>query len=273
MIGPRLSSTRLLALFAGLLLTAGCGKDEPAPTPPAPPTEAVKPTVPASEKKPINLATAKPDFTPDPKAWYTEWTADDRAAREKYEQKVLEISGEVSEVTAKLDSNQNIVQGMVVLKAGKEGQIRCFTTDTHPWDRISPGSKVKVRGIVPQYAEFPALDSAIIVEAGPNPAMTITAEQLAKELDEDADQTNKRYKDKFLIVEGEVLQKRVDPLGITWVYLKGVEEVPVACKFPHLMRTAAEPLKAGQKIKVIGLYRGWVATDKALELTQAMLFK
>lgn len=269
----RLSWPGFLMLVVGLLFLAGCGGSQP---PTVPSSEEVKPTVPEkpTEKKPIDLATAKPDFTPDPKDWYTEWTADDSAAREKYERKVMELSGEVSEVTAKLDDDRNVVQGVILLKAGaKDHVIRCLINDHYPWERVSPGSKVKVRGVVPLYLEFPTLDPTIILETGPNPAIVISAEQLTKELEDNAKETHQRYMGKFLIVDGEIVQKKINELGLTSVYLKGAEDIPVACRFPHVMRSAAEPLKPGQKIKVIGSYAGWLAAERAVELKQSLLFK
>jgi hypothetical protein len=263
-----------MMLLAGMISIAGCGgKEEPVPSTPAPVQE-TKPAVPATERKPVDLATAKPDFTLDPKAWYTEWTANDRAARDKYEGKVVELSGEVSEVTARLEGDR-IARGVVIIKAvGKDHTIRCLTTDLHPWERVSAGSKVKMRGVVPPFAEFPMLGPSIIVEASPNPAIVISALQLTKEYDDEPKKTVERYKDKYLIVEGEILQKKTDALGITMAFLKGAEDAPpVVCKFPHAMRTEAAALKGGQKIKVVGLFAGWAAADQALELTQSFLFK
>jgi hypothetical protein len=269
----RLSWPGFLMLVTGLAFLAGCGHQPPASVSSS---GEVKPTVSEKPKetKPIDLAKAKPDFTPDPKAWFTEWVADDRAAREKYEGKVMELSGDVSEVTAKLDDERQVVQGVIILKAGaKDHVIRCLTTDRQPWERVSPGSKVKLRGVVPLYAEFPTLEPCNILEAGPNPAIPISAVQLTQELEDDTKETSKRYMGKFLIVDGEVVKKQTDGLGLTTAYLKGAEDIPVACKFPHVMRSAAESLKPGQKIKVVGSYAGWVPAERTVELTQTLLLK
>lgn len=118
-VGHRLAPVMIAALGAFGLL-AGCGdREPPAPTPlpPTVPTE-TKPLVivPPTPKANLDLAKARPDVTPDPKVWYAEWRANTRAASEKYDGKVVEMSGEVQSVTALLDDHGDVVKGVIYLK-------------------------------------------------------------------------------------------------------------------------------------------------------------
>jgi hypothetical protein len=63
---------------------------------------------------------------------------------------------------------------------------------------MSPGSKVKIKG----NPEGNWLVDCSIVETGPNPAIVISAHQLAKEFLENPDKAKGTYRDKWLIVEG-----------------------------------------------------------------------
>src|SRR5262249_51728665 len=150
------------------------------PAPPPPPE--TKPAAPPIDPSKINLAKAKADLVPDAKTWFEEWRANSSAAREKDEAKIVELSGGGQGFSALLDNHGDVSKGVVYLKAGSNDHIiRCATTDRQPWATVSPGSGVKVRGIVPQYADTANLDPCIILEASANPAITISAIQLTKE--------------------------------------------------------------------------------------------
>ena len=60
-----------------------------------------------------------------------------------------------------------------------------------------------------------------------------------------------KYKDKYIIVEGEILKKDVKPGAYALIYLKGTSQTKVRCQF-STDQDQAEPLMVGQKVKVVG---------------------
>ena len=275
-VGHR-SAPVVVGVVGLVLLLAGCGDKEP-PPPTKPPVTTPTETGPAvpstTPKAPVDLTKAKPDHTLEPKAWFEEWRANSQAAREKYESKVVELSGEVQSLSAALDDKGNVAKGVIYLKAGNnDHMIRCATVDKQPWARLSPGSGVKVRGIVPQYEDVAKLDPCIILETSANPAISISAAQLSKEFDEEPAATAKKYKDKHLIVDGEVMDKKQDAIGGYIVYLKGDEDSVVIAKLPQAMHNLGEPLKAGDKIKVTGPFGRGGKNNSLIELFPAFLIK
>lgn len=132
---------------------------------------------------------------------------------------------------------------------------------------------MKVRGVVPSLIDAPALDPCVVLEAGANPAVVISAVQLTKEYDDDPAATIKKYKDKYLIVEGEVVDKNRDALGPIIVYLKGDEDTRLPCKLAQAMRHQGEGLKPGQTIKVMGPFGRRAEGGAGIEVSSAFLIK
>ncbi len=127
-------------------------------------------------------------------------------------------------------------------------------TDPEPWAKLSPGQTVKLRGTCGFNTTEPYLVKSVIVEAGPNPAVIITAEQLAEEYAKDRKATLKKYLKKYFIVSGEVEKKQERESKFIAVYLKGSSGIRVECGFPGNSPNSAmtQSIEVGQKIKVFG---------------------
>ncbi len=111
-----------------------------------------------------------------------------------------------------------------------------------------------------------------LVEAGPDPALPVTAEQLARDA-ADPPAAEKKYKGKMLSVEGtfvEVIKKGAAVPDV--IVLQGHEEkaakpVRVHASFPGLWQRYIEGWKKGQKVTLkanwVGPYEGKVSIDGA----------
>src|SRR5262249_53463981 len=129
--------------------------------------------------------------------------------------------------------------------------VRCVLTDTKPWRKVSPGSKVKVRG---KSSETTAgdLNPCEIVEASPNPAVVITAAQLVKEFAADRDAAVKKYDEKWAIVTGEVVAKGKSEFCPVLISLKGDAKITVACCFGEAFKRGTEAVKVGAHVEIFG---------------------
>jgi len=246
-----------VAVLVAALVPAGCGRKAPTPTtaadrapPAAPPGTAI-------------AADAKPDFTFDAETWHTEWKKDRDAAKKKYAGKLIELAGEVSFVHVEWDGLDSGPGGMVNLKDEKIGPVTCITTDPQPWLMVSQGSKVRILGRSGK-RDAEELADCRIVEAGPNPALTVTAEEIASAVAADRDDAAKKYDKKCAHITGTVGEVVKDKDGTAKLKLKttGVE-VNAGMGRPTLHRSG--PIEAGQPIKLFAEI--WIPADSKGEVT------
>jgi len=266
-VPPPVAIVCLGVLFFLVLL--GCGK-EPAPSRPvtdsngskAPNNPPVMDQTPRKEsgaqgkEKATSLANKPADFTLDAKAWEEWWEKDKAVAAAKYQGKVVELSGVVDSA----DADPYGEVGYVYLKTtGKGTGVRCSTVDKEPWSKVSPGSKVKIRGIPPAAGggQDGELEKCVITEAGPNPAIVTSARQLATDLAADPRAAEKKYDEKWVIADGDVASiKDKQRLILTG---QGATQVP--CTFGDLPgKGPLAQFKPGDKVKVFG--RCYVFPDK-----------
>jgi hypothetical protein len=162
---------------------------------------------------------------------------------------VIQLNGTVLSVAA--DPYRPI--GIVPLEAGKNDVygVRCYTVDKEPWWKVSPGSAVKLKGKMPEHGEPDDLFGCVFVETGPNPALTVTAEQLAGEQATNPEAAVTKYNEKWIILEGELLEKNGDKNQLV---VKGKGEVKVLCSFgaAAMDKERMNALEVGRKVKVFG---------------------
>jgi len=212
------------------------------------------------------LANKPADFTLDAKAWKEEWKKDSAAAGAKYRGKVIELSGAVDSA----DQDPFGAVGYVfLLGPGDDQGVRCATVDKEPWAKVSPGSKVKIKGVAPDadLGMDGGLVKCVITEAGPNPAIVTSARQLAADFTADREGAKKKYDEKWVIADGEV-SSITDKQRLI---LSGQGPTQVPCEFPSI--TDKGPLvgvKKGDKVKMFG--RCYVLTESnKIALDRCML--
>jgi hypothetical protein len=156
----------------------------------------------------------------------------------RFKGKVIEITGEVNSVQ-ELETT-----GLLGLSVKDPKMIvKCETVDKRAWLKVCRGSRVTIRGV--NGDERITLVKAEIVSAGPNPGISVSAEQLGKEFAECTEEVKGKYKDKPLYVEGQVVE--VGEKGFT---LKGSGGRDVHCRFLIFPRPKLGDLKAGSKVKL-----------------------
>jgi hypothetical protein len=243
-----------ICLAIPLICAFACGQKNVGEQPGSAPSEAPK-------------ISASPDYSLSARAFAEEYKKDPNAAQDKYRGKLVELKGELHGVSRDpYDSDESTFMFFVEGVHERDPYIRCRTTMKRPWREYARGQEVAVAGVVDQY---PYLKDCKMMKSGPNPAIAITAGDLAKEFARGADETVKKYEKKCLIIEGEVLRKVTDDVDTPNLVLKGNGDVNVTCQLAFKPAEAeAKSVQIGQKVKVVwmsplisgredGLQLGW----------------
>jgi uncharacterized protein (DUF1330 family) len=225
----------------------------PRNTPKAPPTV---PQMTAEEraKAAAAMLEAVPDFSLKAETYYDDYQRDKQAAFKKYFGKVVELSG----VVESMGQDPRAGRSFIHLRASEATHgVQCITLDPEPWATVSPGQTVRLKGTWPKETAVSTatLGDCVFVKKGPNPAIAISAVDLAKEYAADKDAAIKKYENKYLIVDGEIVHKEtISKRGTVTVALTGDGGVRVACFFTFVESVQSKPLQVGQRIKLIGTF-------------------
>jgi hypothetical protein len=262
-----------LLLLAAIISMIGCTSKHGTPTsagaqpsssslPPSPPSQkgqpsqAIKsePSNPPSGELPGGIADdltkveAKHKMSAD--AVVEEFKKDQKAFNAKYKDAVLELSGKVRSC-----QNDPLGRGGIIWleSHGSALGVRCMMVEKEPWAKVSPGSEVKVKGKWLADTSEEILYGCVFVELGRNPAVSLTAEDLAKAYAADKKKAKEKYHDQWLIVEGEVVEVGPDARRFDRVVVKGDGKIAVDCYFPPVKHdNRYKQLKPGEKIRLVG---------------------
>jgi hypothetical protein len=222
-----------------ILVAAGCGQTD------NPSVGGGSFTTERGEGKAPHPSLGKADLIITPVEWRAEFKKDSQAAKAKYKDKVIEMSGTVSSVRP----DPYGLVGYVNLDVPDDLEgVRCVLVDKKPWKKVSPGSKVKMRG--KSSDRFSGdLSPCEIVEAGPNPALTVSAQELTKQFAADRKEARKKYHENWAYVQGEVTEKVSKKIALT---LKGAADVSVVCYFPQPYKEQLDPIQSGSMVDLFG---------------------
>jgi hypothetical protein len=275
-----------MILFA-LIALGGCtGSNQSADEKPGankPPDDKTRPSADnkGSNSSRNDVSKGKADFSVTARELANEYKRDAAAAEKKYIGKVVELAGVVSDVG--LDSADNPV---LMFEGDKNDFFMCTTVAKEPWSRVAPGQKIKIRGkgaVAPgqkikirgkgaESVGRPSLDACVFVEAGPHEAVTVTATQLARDYEANEAETNAKYgpKDvgKYLVITGEVVEKKAIDKVNALVFLKGTDKSRVECGFhfalPDGQAAFLDSIKIGQQLKAFGRYNPYSGKEAKL---------
>jgi hypothetical protein len=220
----------------------------------------------------IDVANTAPVASLDAQAYFEEYEKDQKAAIKKYQNKVVEIKGVVKSFDLKPGGSstpEGETEINLQIKSGTWSGIGCKTREKEPWSRVLPGQTIKIKGVSLLGI---MMENCVITETDPTPPMTITAEALAKEAQTERAAAKKKYEHKWVILEGEVIERKEQPSGVRLV-LKGEGQINVNANFTDKARAKqVEKVKVGDKIKlatrVFDLV-GTIGLDGSLLITQA----
>src|SRR5262245_15526000 len=242
---------------------AGCGPKPAAPSGSSTGSPSSTTTSPLTEEK--------AEFTFEAPAWHDEWKKDRSAALAKYKGKIVEVSGDVTYVFFEAANGlRSGPGGWVNLKGLSEIlPVYCFTTDPQPWLRVSKGSRARIRGRAGMVDTNELVECAI-VEAGPSPALNVTAEDLAKAVAADRKLAAAKYDQKFVHATGEVAEALPGPGGTMKLRLKTGGEPVDAYLGTHAAKRAGA-VKDGQTVNLFGQVQVVAGTGGVLTITDSVI--
>jgi hypothetical protein len=259
---------RIFYAALAIAVALGCGKP---PSQPANLPSASGPT-PDSPKQPVASPSKSPPavFKLSALDYLKEWEQDRPAAKKKYDDKTLELIG----VVARVNEDRNR-RGTVELNADiRLTPVSCSMVEEQPWATMSPGQSVTIRGKATFTFATPHLLDCVVVQAGPNPAIMVHPQDLAKEYANDPDATKKKYGGKYLIIEGEIVDKKHNSdLGELHAFLKGYDKVRVDCRMNGFDQKLVDSIKVGHKVKVVGQLLPFQCTPVSIGLDHSLTIK
>jgi tRNA_anti-like len=205
-----------------------------------------------AEAKTASLADAKPDFTYTAQQWFDEFKADEAAAKAKYRDKIIEISGEVQAVL-ETEVGKDKMLSLVHFKVEKDLLgVRCDILGGSIWKSVMPKSKTTIRGYYSNESIFKAeLYPAIVVKTDSR-FDRIKAVDLAGAAKSDLKATSEKYNDRWIWIEGTVKRAGKTKDGYVQIVLDGVGTLDVECGVPADSEKRVLALKPGQPIAVFG---------------------
>lgn len=234
----------LLGLTAGFLmavLAAGCGKKKTETSTPSPES-----TPTGTFKDQLIPKASKPEVSTDPASFRAEFKANGQAASQKYFGKTIEMTG----IVARMGDDPFDKGPFISLKAEGEWTVSCATTDEKPWLTVMPGSKIKLKGKLPRGLSYqnPTIAECVVIENGPKPETT-TAVKLTKTYATNRKAAKEKYREKWVNLEGEIIDAKVVAGNDMIVRLKGDGDLIVNCS---IVKNGLEAAKPGQTVKVFG---------------------
>jgi predicted Zn finger-like uncharacterized protein len=220
------------------------------------------PKVQGTEVPPKEPQDAPPAFTLTTEQLGNAFKADKEAAKKKYDKQILAVEGVVYGAAysdpdghPRLDLDCSVPDTTLLMACHMAPASRPKVRG------LTEGQKVKVKGLcyTQQAPPHLYLMECQILEAGPNPAIEISAVDLAKEFAADKEAAGKKYTEKQLVVEGVVVEvlPKTDKEPYPQLILEGAnnkEGKPIRIRAgPHIEHHQEfSNTKKGDKVKIKG---------------------
>jgi uncharacterized protein (DUF1330 family) len=228
----------------------------------------------------VRLPSPPADFTLGAVDLAKEYEADPKAADLKYKGKWLLVEGKVSDVVLGYADDVTVVLrgfNKDPKKAILGHSARCHLNkdDTARAANLTKGQKVTVKGECNggALAFFIDLLKGELVEVGPDPAVVVAAEQLAKDFGADATAAKAKYGGKWLALTGTVVEVKTGEKGADYVVLEGTEgkdgkPLRVEAAYPAEGKRFFEKLGKGDKVTIKGECSGYRAGAVAVNYSR-----
>jgi uncharacterized protein (TIGR03067 family) len=211
----------------------------------------------AAKKEP---AASKVDFTLTSEQLAKDYETDRAAAAKKYTGKWVEVEGPVQFVPVLTTGDVSI--SLVGFQADPKKLSGHTVRGIPPAEEreklkaLVPGQKVKLKGKVDRETagEYIELVPCAIVSIGPDPAIAVTADQLTEAYAADTKAADAKYKDKWVFVEGVVLELRPEEASVILAGAgkKDGKALRVSASYPDNRKKDFATLKKGDKAKIKG---------------------
>jgi hypothetical protein len=244
-------AVRTLALLAPVALAAGCHK--------------------AADPEPE--ASSEPEFSVTAEALAREYETDSAAADRKYKGKWMLVEGPMEDVELSPSGYVTVTLKGFALEANKDrpGHIvrgDFLPTETGRLADLTPGQQIQFKGKCDgAFKGEEAHDSPFVeflgcqlVVVGPDPSLPVTAAQLTGEYVRNEKAADAKYKDKYLVIEGTVVELQ-EKDGLLAILLEGHDEkspapIRVAAGYSEHRRDQFAALKKGSKVNIKGACAG-----------------
>jgi hypothetical protein len=187
---------------------------------------------------------ATPEFKMTAAELAADWVKDEKAAEAKYKDKVIEVTGEVQHVGPTLDQ--------IMLKGVKKDPKDALAFDirlgipVEQWAqcaRFSNGQKIKAVGkyFSKTSKYYITITDCKVTELEKSKTVIISAEDLAREFEKDAEAAEKKYKGPDnVVITGVVESLRKEKDDSVYAVLKGTGKTRVATQVGFLFMTKVE---------------------------------
>jgi hypothetical protein len=206
---------------------------------------------------------AQVDFRLTSQQLAKDYEIDKVAAAAKYTGKWVEVEGPMESVLVLPSGDVNI------RLVGFEADPKKFSghsvrgipaaADAEKLKSLTRGQMVKLKGKVERETAgmFVDLVPCELVSIGPDPAIRVTADQLTQDYARDAAAADRKYRDKWLLVEGTVAELKEDRAAADCVILEGAgkkdgKPLRVSAAYPADRKKDFAALKKGDRVKIKG---------------------
>jgi hypothetical protein len=173
----------------------------------------------------------------------------EKATKEKYKGKVIELTGSVSRISKDIASDPFLSLRVKDTNV----PLSIWTVERKPWDKVLPGQGVKLNVIFDESGGIGDLLGGPIREVTGTPNPSITAEELVKAYEADETAADKKYGSSNagnLIVTGEIIEaKPTNSEGVPEFFLKTGSQLKLSCGPDS---ESARGLVRGMKVKLLG---------------------
>jgi hypothetical protein len=194
---------------------------------------------------------------------------DQKAFAARYDKKVVELSGQVAQIfSVDEDTGQRDVS--LEAKDSLSGRT-CMVQDAKRCATLGKGQTIRLKVRVKASGSILALLDGQIVELGPDTAVRTSAGDFAKEFTPDWMKAKDKFKERTIIVTGEITEKMITSVDEWVVTLKGDGTTVVTCQFLTGEKSAAEKLKTGQRVTLAGAFSGYNTVPGVAPLTNGLV--
>jgi hypothetical protein len=216
-----------------------------------------------------------------------EFKANKAAAEEKYWGKLLVIEGEVDSSNKDVGGRSFLMfRGYTKAELEKEWTkalryviCRFIGPPNARALEVVPKQKVKLQGqlMKARGSDTVELFDCELLEVGPSPAIYMTAEDLAREHAANAEEAEKKYKGKHLVLQAVVVGPQ-EAYGFDALVLAGHDEgtktpLRVTAHVPFAVQHEIRFMQKGEKVRVrgdyTGLVKGTISLSNAIYLGKA----